>query len=435
MTNYRYGFAFASEMKALLQLPDFPRKINYDALGEVFSFNYCIPPHTCFEGINHLEPGNYMLFEVEKEPVKKRYWQWPFAEDKYTPSMEEFGDLLDDAVKIQMRFDVKGGLYLSGGVDSSVTASHLVNHWSKDKLEAVGLNFSESRYSEYKYSQEASKELSIPLSEALIKPEIIPDLAEKVSYHTEQPHGDFSFFLFYVLSKRAHEEGKIVMFTGDGPDEMALGYRHNTEYFLKSGEFDIGEYSKLLIYMDDKNKKLLLNPDFAENIKAPVQKIRETVEPWKKLHPVDQIGAFECNSLLQANSLPKVERMGAAWATEVRSPFLDHRVTEMLVRLPPEQKLSDGHGKYFLKEYAATRYPRELIFKKKAMPTTPIGEWVKGGLYDWARGVISSADENLVNVDNALNMLDKHKAGEINFTRQLRTILMTTLWQKIFLGT
>jgi asparagine synthase (glutamine-hydrolysing) len=430
IADYQGGLAFASEMKALLTLPGMKREVNPAALKDVFSFNYCPPPQTCFKGINHLEPGCYLLFEGDKKPVKKRYWQWPFAAEKVTPSFEEFEALIDDAVRLQMRFDVAGGMYLSGGVDSSLVAWHLKKQWKHPRLEAFGLNFPDKDYSEYRYSEEVARLLDIDLHEARILPEMIPGIADKVVHHAEQPHGDFSFFLFYMLAQSAHKQGKIVMFTGDGPDEALAGFRHNEQYFHDQSRmnFSLASYFNVICYMDADMRKRLLNPEFERSTPDPVSRFEAILEPWRELEPVDQIVAYECTSLMPGNNLVKGDRMGAGWSTEGRAPLLDHRISEMFVRLPVGEKFRDGFGKYYLKNYAASKFSRELIFKKKSMPTLPIGEWMKTTLYDWARDTIARCDESFINTKAALELLDEHKSGAKNHTRSLRTLLMTQLW-------
>ena len=437
ITNYKGGIAFASEIKALLTLPEMHKKINADALAEVFTYNYVIPPHTCFEGIEHLKPGHYLLFEDDANALEKCYWSWPVDAPKYTPSFEEFSELLDDAIQLQTHFDVDGGIYLSGGVDSSVTLAHLNPAWPYGDLQATGLDFSEKQYSEYEYSKYAASVSDIDLERALIEKEMIPEIAEKVSYHAEQPHGDFSFFIFYVLSRRAHAQGKVVMFSGDAPDEICAGYRHYVNFFGEENaakNFSAEKYLPLISYMNATEKSEILNADFVQNTSSE-NRFAQMLEPYKNLHAVEQVGIYDLHGLLQGNSLVKVERMGAAFSTEVRSPFLDHRVSEMMMRLPVEEKFANGVGKKYLKNYAATKYDPDFIFKKKSMPTAPIGVWLANDLYGWARDVISAhAPEEFINKNAALKILDEHKAGAQNHTSKLRTIIMTSIWNHVYFG-
>jgi asparagine synthase (glutamine-hydrolysing) len=423
--QYKGGFAFASEMKSILSLPDMPREINHAGLKDVFTFNYCPPPQTCFKGIDQLDPGTYLLFEGDKEPVQKRYWQWPFDSEKVTPSFEEFEALLDDAVRLQMRFDVEGGMYLSGGVDSSIVGYHLKKQWKFDRLEAFGLNFPDPAYSEFGFSQQAAALMDIDLHEAFINPAAIPDIANQVSYHAEQPHGDFSFFLFYVLARQAHRQGKVVIFNGDGPDETLGG-----QFFRSRPTMDFSRqsYFEAICYMTASERQRLLNGDFERSTSDPYGRFEEILEPWKSLDFIEQMVAYECTSLLPGNNLVKGDRMGAPWLIEGQAPMLDHRISELFIRLPVEQKFCHGISKYYLKRYAATKLPNDLIFKEKTMPTLPIGEWMKTTLHDWTRDTLARHDGSIINRQAALDLLAEHTAGLHNHTRALRTLLMTQLW-------
>jgi asparagine synthase (glutamine-hydrolysing) len=426
--EYQGGLAFSSEMKGLFCLPGMKKDINQASLKDVFLFNYCPPPQTCFKDVFHLDAGSYLLFEGKNPPVKKRYWNWPFFAEKVTPSFEEFEALMDDAVRIQMRFDVNGGMYLSGGVDSSIVAYHLKKQWHLPKLEAFGLNFPNEGFSEYQYSQEVAALLGIELYEARITPDMLPDVMSKIAYHAEQPHGDFSFSLFYLLAQRANREDRVVMFTGDGPDETmgGQGAHHKHEHF------SLADYLGLICYMDEATQKKVLNPDFAKTGAGIGQRFAELTAPWQGLSLSEQIVAYECTSLLAGNNLVKGERTGARWSTENRAPMMDHRISELLVRLPEEQKFHQGIGKYYLKQYSATKLPRDLIFKKKTMPTVPIGEWIKTSLHGWAHAILSRCDGQFINKSAALALLEEHRSGTHNHTRPLRTMLMTQIWLDSF---
>ncbi len=427
ITQYKGGIAFCSEMKGLFCLPGLKPEVNAAGLKDVFTFNYCPPPQTCFKGVWHLDPGCYLLFEGKRPPVKKRYWQWPFFEERVTPSFEDFEALVDDAVRIQMRFDVEGGMYLSGGVDSSVVAYHLKKRWDRPVLSAYGLNFPNQDYSEFAHSKRVADLLGIDLHEARITPDLIPGIANKVSFHAEQPHGDFSFFLFYLLAQRTHQGGKVVMFTGDGPDESMAGQHFHSQ---PPAGFSMRDYFKAICYMEEPLRKRLLAADFEQSTPEPFARFMQLVEPYERLDPVDQIVAYESTSLLPGNNILKGERMAAAWSVEARSPMLDHRVSETFVRLPNDQKFADGYSKYYLKSYAATKLPHDHIFKKKSMPTVPIGEWMKTTLHDWAYDALARADQTYINRKDALALLDEHTSGAHNHTRALRTLVMTQLWME-----
>jgi asparagine synthase (glutamine-hydrolysing) len=431
---YDGGVAFASEMKAILALPKFVRKVNDAALGHVFSFNYCPPPQTCFEGIRHLPPGTYMSYANGGFSEPKRYWEWPLAGERLTATHADLEQALDEAIRLQMRFDVDGGLFLSGGVDSSVIAKRLAPQWNRPALDAIGLRIEEKGFSEYVYAERVAKELNLNLSALEILPSDIPQIADDVVRHAEQPHGDFSFFLFYLLSRRAHEQGKIVMFTGDGPDEVMLGFRHNEQYFsqMTRANFSMRGYFDLISYTTEKDRQRMMSPAFLPHTQGSAELFMEMTQPWSDLEPMEQVAAYELNYLMPGNNAVKGDRMGACWSIEGRAPFLDHRVSELFARLPITSKFYDGIGKHFLKQAAARYFDDDFVFRPKTMPTLPIGEWIKGPLYQWARDVLALPDGGRFDNKELLVMLEENRSGLHNHTRQLRTLIMTKLWLREF---
>ncbi len=434
IADHQGGTAFCSEIKGLLSLPGMRKEIDRDGLVQTFSFNYCPPPRTCFAGIRHLEPGTFLRFKPGKPTEQVRWWNWPLFDERREPGFDELKSLLDDAVRMQMRFDVEGGLYLSGGIDSSVVASHLRTQWNRPRLPAIGLRFKEQDYSEYDYSQQAASILGIDLEPADIEWSMIPEIADQVVRHAEQPHGDFSFFLFYVLARKANRQKKIVMFSGDGPDEALFGFNHNVNFFHANARtnFPLKAYFDTICYMDEGARARLLSPDLTRGTTDPLDRFGEIIEPWQDLDPVEQVIAYECTSLMPGNNLVKGDRMGAGWSTEGRSPFLDHRVMELFTRLPVGRKIQEGVGKAYLKAYAAKIFPEQFVYGKKRMPTTPIGNWLQGPLYGWAKSVIESETNGIFNRPAVSALLEEHRSGAANHTRSLRTILMAHLWLKAF---
>ena len=184
--------------------------------------------------------------------------------------------------------------------------------------------------------------------------------------------------------------------------------------------------------MPERNRQLLLNDSFRMVVENPIDYFESILNDWRDLDPIDQIAAYECNALGPGNNLIKTDRMGAALSIEGRSPFLDHRISEIFARIPQSQKLQNSVSKFLLKEYGLRFFDRELMFRKKSMPTLPIGEWIKGPLYNWAKSTLETLDPSRYNVDNSISFLNKHKAGEANYTKELRTLLMSSYWIKQF---
>ena len=185
--------------------------------------------------------------------------------------------------------------------------------------------------------------------------------------------------------------------------------------------------------MPEKSRRMLLKEPFREKVPYPIKYFEDILFDWRHLDPIDQIAAYECNSLGPGNNLIKVDRMGAALSIEGRSPFLDHRISEAFAKVTQSQKLKNSVSKFLLKNYGLRFFNRDLMFRPKSMPTLPIGEWIKGPLYDWAYNSLRELDHSRYNVENAITFLNKHKDGEANYTRELRTLIMSSHWIKKFI--
>lgn len=427
------GFAFASEIKALLSLPGIKADIDDVGVNMMHSFNYCPPPRTCYKGVTHLAPGTCLEIKPDGTRTSHKYWHWPLTTEKQDLSADALSALLDDAIRLQMRFDVDGCLFLSGGVDSSVIAAHLMKQWNRPKLLAFGLDCREEGFGEFHLAQTVAKRFSmIDLHPISYDNSIVPDNIEAILHHADQPHGDFSFFLIRKLCEAAHAAGVIVAFNGDGPDELLSGFSHNQEFFTTQTRtnFALGDYFKRICFMPDASRERLLNDDFRAQLDKPIEAFEELLTDWRHLDPIDQIVAYECTSLAPGNNLIKTDRMGAGLSIEGRSPFLDHRMTEAFSKVPQNQKLQNSTSKYLLKDYGTRFFDREFMFRKKSMPTMPIGEWVKGPLYGWARETLSLLDPSRYSVPAALQMLDEHRLEKANYTRELRTLFMSAVWMQ-----
>jgi asparagine synthase (glutamine-hydrolysing) len=425
------GIAFASEIKALFALPGVEPRIDDVGLNLTHVFNYCPPPRTCYEGVKHLEAGTYMLFEGTQRRTIRRYWSWPLAEPKKESTPEELAALLDDAIRLQMRFDVKGCMFLSGGVDSSVVAAHLRRQWNQPVLTAFALDCTVPGFGEYEFARRAAAATGAQLIPIRYDESIVTDGIGRMLFHADQPHGDFSFLLIRKLCEAAHEAGNIVVFTGDGPDEVMAGFTHNEAFLADQARtnFPLAQYFQRINYMPDAVRARVLQPEFAAKA-SPIDTFENMCEPWRTLEPIEQIAAYETGYLMPGNNLIKTDRMGAGLSIEARAPFLDHRLSELFARMPVAQRFRDGAGKYCLKSYGRRFFDEDLMFRKKSMPTLPIGEWIKGSLADWARATLRELDPSRYRVDEALRVFEEHVAGQANHTRELRTLLTTSVWMQ-----
>ena len=424
------GLAFASEIKALRCLPGIGDDIDYQALGLMHVFNYVPPPVTCFKGITHFAPGSYISFNHEgfSKPIK--YWSWDLESGSVEEDFDAFDALLGQAVSSQLDFDVGGCMFLSGGVDSSIIAAQLSRHWNREPIRAYSLTCPVLEYDEYSLAAGVAGQFGLDLRPVSYGPEDVVDGLKASVHHADQPHGDFSFILIRKLCEQAHTDGYIVAFNGDGPDEIMGGFAHNESFFgdQMRSNFPLSHYFRAITYMNPVTRDSLLRGDVALGASMAEELFDSFIAPYRDLEPVSQIAAYELTRLMPGNNLIKGDRMGASLSIEGRSPFLDHRVSGFLSGLPVSAKLFQGVGKRFLKNYGLRHFATEHMYRKKSMPTLPIGDWIRGPLESWAKERLSNLNPDLYDTAAVLECFSDHVSGQKNYTRELRTLLAVSEW-------
>ena len=421
---------FASEIKALAA--GLPTELVVDdaSLGLMHAFNYCPPPRTCFRDVEHLMPGSYIAFDRFGNYNTKTYWRWPLFDKKHRFDEQEFDDLLNHSIELQLRFDVGGCVFLSGGVDSSILIAKLAEFGALDRLHVYGLACELPEYSEIDLSRKVASQFGVELTPVQYGPDVIPNSLPDCIWHADQPHGDFSFVLIRELCKRAHQDGLIVAFNGDGPDEALSGFGHN-EAFLANQvrtNFPLQRYFDEIAYLPRGISETLFSDGFRAHQDDPVDHFEKMLEPYRDLEPIEQIIGYETGFLMPGNNLIKGDRMGAGLSIEGRSPFLDHRISEYFAGLLVPEKFSGGYGKFCLKKYGLRFFDEHHMFRKKSMPTLPIGEWIKGPLQCWALQTLKSLPRSRYNIEAAVRLFEDHCAGRANNTRVLRTLFAASIW-------
>ena len=180
------------------------------------------------------------------------------------------------------------------------------------KALAFGLDCKIDGFGEFHLAQQVAKKFNIDLRRVQYDTSIVTNNIENVLFHTDQPHGDFSFFLIMLLCQRAHDEGVIVAFNGDGPDEIMSGFSHNADFFSKQTRtnFALADYFSQICFMPEIIREQVLQPEFKDEMENPVELFEEILSPWRHLEPIDQVAAYETTTLAPGNNLIKTDRMG-----------------------------------------------------------------------------------------------------------------------------
>jgi asparagine synthase (glutamine-hydrolysing) len=417
----RNGVAFASEMKVLAALPQLGREVNEDALPAYLCLNYVPGEDTMLRAVRRLRPGTWRLWTAAGAVRTAAYWQPPdpCLPDLDVPlpeALERLETLLDDSARFALRSDVPVGIFLSGGIDSSLIARSAAR--SGRLSTAYCLTFSEPSYSEWPRAERVARQLGIPLVEVRLTSEAIGDFIRLVN-HADDPLADSSALAVWVLAREASRETKVVL-SGDGGDELFAGYLtyratlwHEAVTarlpmsarqmlaraggLLPTSEHKVSSTYKLRRFLRAADLPPAVAhftwngawlPDQACGLLAEGERRRAASGALTRLTAahalparpsVRQLQAADVTGYLPNDILTKSDRTSMAHGLEVRSPFLDPALADFALRLPAAFKVTrHGATKRILRELAKRSYGVEVTGAQKQGFSIPVHAWLRG---------------------------------------------------------
>ena len=431
---------FGSEPKALW--PALPRRpaMDLEAIHHYLTFNYVPAPWTAFEGVRHVMPGTWQRYTRGAAVQTERWWHLAEQHEQdhgFDAWAEEFMALLDDATRIRLRADVPFGAFLSGGVDSSTIVGLMARH-VVEPVQTFCIGFEDPRYDESAFAAQAAQRFGCRHTSELAELDMLAQWP-RVLHHLDQPHGDASFMPTLRVSELAAKHVKVVL-TGDGGDELFAGYDKYAQFFarpdaqiLPQGKFERSYFDSISLFSPE-TKAALYRPDVRKQL-VGIDSFTAAAQPWfdeaQHFDRVNQALYLDMQLLLSGNNLVKPDRMGMAVSIEARTPFFDWRVMEFAFRSRGTTKLSaDGDKKHWFKRAAVPLIGKELAYRKKQMFTVPVGEWFKSELYGWLRDRLIRSESmcELFQASVVTAMLDQHRDGSSNFTRELRALAALSIW-------
>ena len=394
--------AFASEIKAILQLPQVERRVEPRAIWDYLTYRYVPAPATMWRGIFKLPAGHQLSIARGSEPRIKRWWDIPRAlrPEAMTPaqSVDAFGTLFTDAVKLRMIADVPVGIMLSGGIDSSAVASVAVETHGRD-LKTFSVAFSDSPGTdEREYAQAVATHLGTDHATIEIGQrefvEFLPDLV----HYTDEPLADLACVPLYYVSHLARQSVTVAL-SGEGADEILGGYDFDRWWQARAALPDAERRDvradhvppHMTNYMDNAAKRALFRGDagFPDSLDV----VRGHLARAGDRHPLDQMLYLYCQDWLVEDLLMKADRMSMATSLELRTPFLDYRLVEWAARAPLSAKLGpDDTGRWttkrVLRDFARDRLPAEIVTRPKRGFPVPVYGWLSTTLKKYAEEMV-----------------------------------------------
>ncbi|MFN0185770.1 MAG: asparagine synthase (glutamine-hydrolyzing) [Aquabacterium sp.] len=405
--------AFASEIKALFQLPEVPRRLDADGLASVFHFWSVLPPGSVFEQVHNLPPGHLMVVTPEGMTTR-RYWDWTFGDAipagrSEADCADELRDLLIDAVRLQLRADVPVGAYLSGGLDSAVITA-IIRHHTATPLKTFSLTFEDHAFDESPHQREMARFLGTEHAPVACRHGDIAAAFARTVWHAESPLVRTAPAPMMLLADHVRAAGYRVVLTGEGADEVFAGYDlfkearirrfmsrqpasrwrwrllerlypyldtspgaggAFTRRFYSDGLDQAGEpwFAHIPRMASTRRALQYLRPDWhakavAWNAHAALSaRLPDDMAGWS---PQGRDQYVEAHTLMSGYLLSaQGDRMAMAASIEARFPFLDHRVIEFANRLPPSFKLRGLVEKHILKQAMADELPAAVLQRPK----------------------------------------------------------------------
>lgn len=438
---------FASEIKAVLPVlrgSGVQPVIDPEAIHHYLSFNYIPAPWTIWRGIRHVMPGTWMKFD--RNGVQTQRW-WSLAAQQerdfeFGAWAEEFMATLDDATRIRLRADVPWGAFLSGGVDSSTIVGLMARHVERP-VRTFCIGFADPRFDESAHALEAARRFGCEHTSEIAELNML-DRWPQVLYYLDQPHGDASFMPTLRLSELAARHVKVVL-TGDGGDELFAGYDKYSDFFRRPDTAQLAPADFQRAYFDSislftpRAKRGLYQPALAAQLEG-LDSFESVARPWfdeaAHFDRLNQALYLDTQLLLSGNNLVKPDRMGMAVSIEARTPFLDWRMIELAFRSRGNTKLHGDDKKHWYKRAVTPLIGADLAYRKKQMFTVPVGEWFRSTSHEWLRRTLQQSEllGELLVAEPIDAMLNAHRDGSGNFTRELRALAALALWAQPLRG-
>lgn len=451
--------AFASELKALLRLPEVRRDVDPEALDAYLALQY-VPAGTAVRGIEKLPPGHLLVAEGGSVRVE-RYWSLD-AKEEVLPErdwLERVRQTVGAAVRRRLVADVPLGALLSGGIDSSIVVAEMARAGGRVRTFTVG--FGDERYDERAYARAVAERYGTEHEEIVVEPDVT-ELLPRLVRSFDEPLGDEAALPQLVVSELACQRVTVAL-TGDGGDEAFAGYERYAAVGLagkvavpgaetaarmlrwagrreprsranRAGRLlELGglppraRYGRLMEVFPAELRAELWEPGF----------VRRPVPAWELLGPTENdltgLQQLDVRTYLPGDLLLKADIASMAHSLEVRSPLLDHAVLELGLSLPDSLKVEGRRGKVALRRAFADALPPEVARRGKTGFGVPIARWFRGELMAPARDVLlgdSARGRGQMRPQVVARLLDEHAAGRADHAHRLWCLLMLELWQR-----
>lgn len=486
------SFAFASEIKALLQVPGIEAELDPQSLHQYLTFLWVPDPKTMFRGILKLPAGHYAIYRDGKLTLKQ-YWDltFPAADQKYVRSeddlVEEVRDRFRSSVKAQMISDVPIGAFLSAGLDSSSIVGMMRNS-SNQRVRTYTITFprkyrvGETALDDPEVATRLAQHLGCENQRIVVEPDVT-ELLPRLVWHMDEPTADPAIITAYLVCREARKQATVLL-SGVGGDELFAGYRKHVAHYwaeayarvpssLRSGaqvaldrvpslrgtalkgqvrlakkmarsaSLDpVDRFIRNCTYLDDAQKSGLYSSEFAAQAGGtdPAERHRAAFHSVKDADFLHQMLYLDTKIFMATLNLTYNDKMSMTSSVEVRVPFLDRELAEFVAwNVPPRLKLKGKlrpTTKYIFRRAMHDILPREVLQQPKAGFAAPVDYWLANDLKEMVGDLLSPSQvqkRGLFRFASVERFIDEHRTGRHDWSMQVWQLLTLELWMQTFL--
>jgi asparagine synthase (glutamine-hydrolysing) len=470
---------FGSEIKAILQAR-VSRDVDFQAVCDYLAAGYVAGSRTFYQGIAKLPPGHMLVCEQGKVEVR-RYWRLePAARGtlSFATAENELAERLSEAVQLCLKSDVEVGAFLSGGIDSSLVVALMRKHAAEVQTFSVGYEGRAIGYNELHYAKRVAAHLGTRHHELILGARSSIELLPRILWHYDEPHGEPTSVLVYLLSEFTRRRLKVAV-GGTGGDEIFFGYpRHAGIRMLQYYRWVPAPVRKQLVErvvarwpestrgsrFAKRVKRFvagadlppeeaylrwvsLISPEVRANlISATVlAQVEEPAgEAFLRAHLtgpepeslLDRAASLDIEGYLPEYQLAYMDRMSMAHGLEVRSPLCDFDLVQFAVSLPASYRLRRTRSKHILKSVARRWLPHEIIERPKVGFDSPIGQWFKEELGGFLGRFLAPEEvqrSGLLDGRAVQRLIAEHMAGGRDYSLQLWSVLALEAWHRMYI--
>ena len=452
--------AFASELKALEGMPDFPREVDERALLRYLSFGYVPDPLCIWKGVRKLSPG-YAASWTRTEGLREWCWWTPLQGTNERigtqEAVRETRRLLEDAVNCHLESDVPLGAFLSGGVDSSAVVAQMGLLMDR-KVRTFSIGFDDPAFNEAPDAALVAKEIGTEHTERILRPDV-DTLVDDLLLGFDEPFSDSSALPTWLVSRLAREEVTVAL-SGDGGDEMFGGYTRYEEvrrlglpapavrraaravgrflphsaygkgYLLNFSRSTQGRYASTVGLPALPEEGGVVLPEVAGAEAELEHLLSELFARTSGRDLGSQMAMVDVMSYLPGDILTKVDRMSMRVSLEARVPLLDHLLVEFALSLPGHLKFRDGVSKWVFRKAIRGLVPKQVLQKPKQGFGVPLAQWFRGPLAHRLQSFADSASPiyRFCSKEAIGRMLREHHRRRRDHSPQLWRLVVLDVW-------